>query len=1187
MTNLRAYSLYLLLFLWHYSYAQRPSFIAQENHRSILTAFDISDDGSRFATSSYDNHVKVWDSETGLLIQGFAINETANALQFHSSQNYLYAGTYWKNGTSLFGLNLISNKVENLENDYSVTALLNSDSRRFQVIGHSRGFLSFFDLSQETSAYLYMDSTTNVRQLAFSPDESLLAAGSSSFGDKKSLFVFNTQTLETIFQLDSDSIQFDRIQFIDDRRIVVFSDAIVKKEYYLIDIRTNKIEKLKIDGVGLAYSAKRNALYYTKKDALYQFDLKSRSTMKTLDLPNSAGDVLFLGLNNSEDRLIIAGRTIFGIELESSSLKFVVPRKPYNFEAICFAKDGLIFNAGDGELKFMDLRTNQFKQITETSTNYGDVIGMTLSPDGKYLASVTRDSFLVVYNNQSGIHFNKKFLSNNFISLSIDPNSELLACSLDDSLFFYDLNSGNLESKSDFQLPNIEKHIMFDPSGNYLSLVAENIAVIYDYSKSTYLWLRSEMEGRIKSYSFSSDGRYFALGGYGDSIEIYECHSQRLVYTLPIYSDYVESIAFVPNSYDLIAGHSSGIIQRITNTRDGFKIDRRVYSHFSPVTQISFSEEDGLLFSSASGGRIVLSDLESLDRIAQLATFSDGTWAIVDEEGRYDAPNGGDIPHMHFVLGNEPIELSQLSERAFDPGLLQKLLGYNKEALLNTAGLDSINLYPEFDLKITENELEIQAKLRDRALGKIALYINGIERNGNLISLFEAHPKDSSIYTARIDLAEYKSYLRFEESNAIGVIGYNADNFLASRLISRDFKPDPKLKSFGSAFDRLKQEPKLYALVIGTSNYRGSDLDLKFADNDALRFSSALEQTASLLFEKKNVFVSAYTTASETLPTKAVIQKSFQDLKSKITPNDVLVVYFSGHGATYTEEGKDYFYYLTADMSSSNVSDPFVRSNFTISSHELANWISELPVERNVLILDACFSGTAVNDLLAISKSSEGSNERAIQRMKHRLGTFILTGSAPNQVSFESAKYKQSLLTYALLSAMRGERLVEDQFVDVYELFTYAAENVPKYAATIGSVQYPKIAQSAGSSFYIGKVGPEVNIEVEVVRPTLIRSQFIDSEELDDMLDLSYRADEALRNLSFKQNDLFDFSDVRSLDAAYYLRGEYLQKGENLEITCILKQDKTEIDRKLITVSKNELNRFDEELMNFVVNAIK
>src|SRR5207253_8194746 len=69
-------------------------------------------------------------------------------------------------------------------------------------------------------------------------------------------------------------------------------------------------------------------------------------------------------------------------------------------------------------------------------------------------------------------------------------------------------------------------------------------------------------------------------------------------------------------------------------------------------------------FASASGTKsLYVADddrgtlqLVTPDRTASLATlasFPDGTWAVVDPLGRYDAANGGDIENLHWVAGNE------------------------------------------------------------------------------------------------------------------------------------------------------------------------------------------------------------------------------------------------------------------------------------------------------------------------------------------------------------------------------------------------------------------------------------------------------------------------------------------------------------------------------------------------------
>jgi len=67
------------------------------------------------------------------------------------------------------------------------------------------------------------------------------------------------------------------------------------------------------------------------------------------------------------------------------------------------------------------------------------------------------------------------------------------------------------------------------------------------------------------------------------------------------------------------------------------------------------------------------------------------------------------------------------------------------------------------------------------------------------------------------------------------------------------------------------------------------------------------------------------------LATKGNIRQAFDSVAALARPEDILVAYFSGHGVTYGASETSQFYFLTKDVSSSDLSDPAIRSNYTIS----------------------------------------------------------------------------------------------------------------------------------------------------------------------------------------------------------------------------------------------------------------
>jgi hypothetical protein len=51
----------------------------------------------------------------------------------------------------------------------------------------------------------------------------------------------------------------------------------------------------------------------------------------------------------------------------------------------------------------------------------------------------------------------------------------------------------------------------------------------------------------------------------------------------------------------------------------------------------------------------------------------------MDEAGRYDTSNSGDIEWLHGVAANDIIPLKQVKEDRYVPGLLANYMGFNKE----------------------------------------------------------------------------------------------------------------------------------------------------------------------------------------------------------------------------------------------------------------------------------------------------------------------------------------------------------------------------------------------------------------------------------------------------------------------------------------------------------------------------
>jgi hypothetical protein len=89
--------------------------------------------------------------------------------------------------------------------------------------------------------------------------------------------------------------------------------------------------------------------------------------------------------------------------------------------------------------------------------------------------------------------------------------------------------------------------------------------------------------------------------------------------------------------------------------------------------------------------------VEILNCNLTLFAFADenNEWAAIHPSGLFDGSKNGIEKYLYFTFLLEPIELFQLKERYYEPGLIQKVLGFNPEPMRNVQSFSAVKLYPK------------------------------------------------------------------------------------------------------------------------------------------------------------------------------------------------------------------------------------------------------------------------------------------------------------------------------------------------------------------------------------------------------------------------------------------------------------------------------------------------------------
>lgn len=178
---------------------------------------------------------------------------------------------------------------------------------------------------------------------------------------------------------------------------------------------------------------------------------------------------------------------------------------------------------------------------------------------------------------------------------------------------------------------------------------------------------------------------------------------------------------------------------------------------------------------------------------------------------------------------------------------------------------------------------------------------------------------------------------------------------------------------------------KYYALIIAVEEYKDENIsDLDKPVEDATRFRDLIQSEYN--FEEEHILLMKN-------PTKAEIIGTLHQMRTKITPEDNLLIYYAGHG--YWDEEMKTGYWLPSDATQNNPVN-------WLPNTDLTNYLNVLKSKHTLLIADACFSGGIFKTRAAFSNG----DMKSVEKLYNLTSRKALTSGTLKEVPDESVFIK-------------------------------------------------------------------------------------------------------------------------------------------------------------------------------------
>ncbi|MCI0393838.1 MAG: hypothetical protein L0332_06535 [Chloroflexi bacterium] len=587
-------------------------------HNDWVNHVAFSPDGTRLATASFDNTVKIWDAQTGQELLTLADHsKVVNSVVFSPDGTRLASAAddsfiiIWDAQTG--------QRLSVIDNESIARALAYSPDGALLAAANGDGSVRIWNTASNKSLLRLFRHTAPLRDVTFSADGAFFATA----GEDGRVIVWETgngiplYSTVPAFNSDREPVALNGLSFSPDgQRLVTANDngtatvwdfiadqllfTLVGHSSFVFDATYSPDGRLLAtasgDGTARVWQASTGQALYT--------------------LSGHSGGVNAIAFSPDGSRMATAGQDgtarVWSAELGLEP--FILSGHSAPVLGVAFDVTGTFVATGSGDGTAKVWRAESGEVVYTLAGHNAAVNDVAFHPDGTLLATASEDGNARLWDLSTG-EVRLPFLAHSgpVNSVAFNSDGSLLATASDNGVaIIWAVNTAG--EMAVFEQSGPVKRAVFSPDDALLATAgADGSVSIWNVAAGTLEMALAGHEGPVNDVAFSSDGQHLVSAGGDGTAKVWQLPDGQLLRTLSGHTGPVLSAAFSPDGTRL-ATTSVDRTVKVWDTSSG-QTRRTLLGHGSSVSAVAFSPDGARLATASIDRTAQINELNPIDEL--------------------------------------------------------------------------------------------------------------------------------------------------------------------------------------------------------------------------------------------------------------------------------------------------------------------------------------------------------------------------------------------------------------------------------------------------------------------------------------------------------------------------------------------------------------------------------------------